>query len=64
MSSLQLALGFVRSISEVDKIVVGINTLHQLYEIVNAMSTSINTDDCFDLSISDSTYLNPSNWKI
>jgi len=64
MSTLQLALGFVQSISEVDKVVVGVNTLNQLREIISATSIYINTEEFSDLSINDPIYLNPSNWRV
>ncbi len=63
MSTLQLALGFVQSINEVDKVVVGVNTLGQLHEIINSVSVYVNTEEFSDLSVSDPIYLNPSNWK-
>jgi len=64
MNPLQLALGFVQSISEVDKVLVGINNLKQLHEIINATLVNVNINELSDISICDSNYLNPSNWKI
>jgi len=69
MSTLQLALGFVESIKEVDKVVVGVNDLKQLKEILSLMGS----DPCRSgliplnlnhLSINNPTYLNPSNWVL
>ena len=62
MNVLQLTLGFAQSIHEIDKVIVGVSTLDQLHEIVNAASVYINIEEFSDLSIDDSTYLNPSNW--
>mgnify|MGYP003965633063 len=62
MNVLQLTLGFAQSIHEIDKVIVGVSTLDQLHEIVNAASVYINIEEFSDLSINDSTYLNPSNW--
>ena len=64
MSALQLALGFVQSIDEVDKVIIGVNTLKQMHEIIDIASVRINIEEFSNLSINDSTFLNPSNWKI
>ena len=64
MSVLQLALGFVQSINEVDKIIVGVNTKEHLHEIINATSIRVNIDEFSNLSINNSIFLNPSNWKV
>jgi aryl-alcohol dehydrogenase-like predicted oxidoreductase len=64
ISALQLALSFVHSINEVDRVVVGVNTLNQLHEIINAKSLFINTEEFSSLSICNPDYLNPSNWGI
>jgi aryl-alcohol dehydrogenase-like predicted oxidoreductase len=64
MSPLQLSIGFVQSISEIDKIVIGVNTLRQLSEIINIIPTRINTTDLSNMSIRNTAFINPSNWKI
>ncbi len=64
MSALQLALGFVQSIDMVDKVVIGVNTLKQMREIISAASIQVDTTEFSRLSISNPTFLNPSNWKI
>ena len=64
MSTLQLALGFVQSIDEIDKIVVGVNTLKQLREIIDSTSICVNTTEFSNISINDPIFLNPSNWKV
>ncbi len=64
ISTLQLALGFVQSIDEIDALVVGVHTVEQLREIVNARSICVEQDDLSYLSINDPAYVNPSNWKI
>jgi aryl-alcohol dehydrogenase-like predicted oxidoreductase len=64
MSTLQLALGFVQSINEVDKVIIGVNTLKQMHEVINIASVRINIEEFSNLSINDSTFLDPSNWKI
>jgi aryl-alcohol dehydrogenase-like predicted oxidoreductase len=64
MSVLELAFGFVHNINEIDKVVVGVNTLEQLQEIVNAASIKVNTGDFSNLSINNTIFINPSNWKV
>jgi aryl-alcohol dehydrogenase-like predicted oxidoreductase len=64
MSPLQLALGFVQSIHDIDSVIVGINTLDHMHEITNTVSMYFNPAEFSNLSISNPTYLNPSNWKI
>jgi len=64
ISTLQLALSFVQSIDEIDKVVVGVNTLEQLHQIIEAMPLRVNIRDFSSLSISDKNFLNPSNWRI
>jgi aryl-alcohol dehydrogenase-like predicted oxidoreductase len=64
MSVLQLALAFIQGIDEIDGVVFGVNTLEQLHEIIGAVSVYTDTNSLFSMSISDSVFLNPSNWKI
>jgi aryl-alcohol dehydrogenase-like predicted oxidoreductase len=64
MSILELALGFVQSIHEIDKVVVGVNSLDQFKNIIDASSINVNIDELSHLSVSDSRFLNPSNWRI
>jgi aryl-alcohol dehydrogenase-like predicted oxidoreductase len=64
MSTMQLAINFVRSICEVDKIVIGVNTLDHFREIIDTKKVKINIDEFNCLSINDPKFVNPSNWKI
>ena len=65
MSALQLSLGFVQSIKEVDKVVVGVNGIKQLKEIMDLKEENNLTPlNLTHLSINDPTYLNPSNWDL
>jgi aryl-alcohol dehydrogenase-like predicted oxidoreductase len=64
LSSVELALGFVQDIQEIDKVVVGANTVNQLIEIIDASNVKVNYKEYTDLSLSDPYYLNPSNWKL
>jgi len=64
LSDIELALSFVQNINEIDKIVVGVDTLDQLREIVNATKIRINHNEYSDLGSSNSFYINPANWKL
>lgn len=64
ISSLQLALGFVQGISEIDQVLVGVNTETQLHEIITASEMSVNQKDYQELSINNPDFINPSNWKV
>jgi aryl-alcohol dehydrogenase-like predicted oxidoreductase len=64
LTKLQLALGFVQSLIEIDKVVVGVNSLGQLHEIVSASSVRVNTAELSNISINNPIFLNPSKWKV
>jgi len=64
ITKLELALGFVENISEIDKIIVGVGNLNQFIEIINATKLKINLKDCADISVNNPKYTNPSLWKI
>jgi len=63
ISVLQLAMDFVNSIDEIDKIVTGVNSLEQLSEIINISPSFIDKNKLHNLSINDPIFLNPSNWE-
>jgi aryl-alcohol dehydrogenase-like predicted oxidoreductase len=63
ISAIQLSLGFVQSIKEIDKVVLGVNTLEQLYEVVDFENIYVDTTEFPHLKIDDPILLNPSNWK-
>jgi aryl-alcohol dehydrogenase-like predicted oxidoreductase len=64
VSSLELALSFVASVKEVDKVIIGVNEVKQLMEIINASQIYMNPRDFESLAIDDSNFLNPYNWKL
>jgi aryl-alcohol dehydrogenase-like predicted oxidoreductase len=64
LSRLELALGFVMGIKEIDKIVIGVNTVAQLQEIIKATHVSVNPLDFRGISVDNRDYINPSLWKI
>jgi aryl-alcohol dehydrogenase-like predicted oxidoreductase len=64
LSNIELALGFVQSIEEVDKVIIGVNTVDQLYKIIDASKVKVNQNSYFDLAVFDTDYTNPSNWRL
>ena len=64
INSLQLALGFVTTLQQVDRVLVGVNNLAQLKEILKAQNTLIDITRCQELSIKDSRFINPRNWPV
>ena len=54
LTKLQLALGFVQSLTEIDKVVVGVNSLQQLREIIDASSVKVNTAELSNIAINKS----------
>jgi aryl-alcohol dehydrogenase-like predicted oxidoreductase len=59
---LDTCVQFVKSIPEIDKIVVGIESSDQLKEIINSFST-INTHNFPDINCDDLRLINPSKWN-
>lgn len=63
VSPLEAALGFVFSVEEIDRIIVGVNSLGHLKEIVAGVRTDL---DCFDemsaCALTDPAMINPSKW--
>ena len=59
---LDTCVQFVKSIPEIDKIVVGIESSDQLKEIINSFS-AINTDNFPDINCDDLRLINPSKWN-
>jgi len=64
LSKLELALAFVQSINEIDKIVIGINSLGQLYEIINSTNVRLNIFDFESFSVENQKIIDPSQWKL
>ena len=48
----------------IDRVIIGVNTLDQMKEVINAASIKIDITDFSNLAVNDITYLNPSNWKV
>ena len=64
LSPLQLALGFVNALKQVDRVVVGVNNVNQLQEILEAANASVNVLQYQELSVQDSMFINPGNWQV
>jgi len=64
LSRLELALGYVMCIQEIDHVLVGVNTADQLQEIIKATTIKINPQDFLENSIKNPAYVNPALWKI
>jgi aryl-alcohol dehydrogenase-like predicted oxidoreductase len=64
LSKLELALGYVMGIPEIDQVLIGVNTVDQLQEIIKSVKIQINPMDFLENSVNDSAYTNPSLWKI
>jgi len=64
LSKIELALGFVNNIDEIDKIIVGVDNVDQLEEIVLASRVNIKKIDFSGIPIDYCKYTNPSLWKI
>lgn len=63
ISAVQACIGFVQSRSQISKIVVGVETIQQLEQLIQAETGSQNTEypniNCFDEGL-----INPSNWNM
>jgi len=64
LSKLELALNYVNEISEIDKIVIGVNKFKQFDELLNAKQIKINPNDFIENSINHTQYTHPMLWKI
>ena len=64
ISKLELALGYVSGIKEIDKVVVGVNTVKQFKQIIDASITKVIFSEFNSLSVNDSKFVDPSCWKI
>lgn len=61
-SQLIVALSFIASTSQVDKLIIGVNNVKQLREILVSDYVDICLSEFEDLSISDSSFINPTLW--
>ena len=66
LSCSELSLGFVQNIKEIDKIIVGVNTVEQLRASVEieAKHIDINIAKFRTISVNNPSFTNPSLWKV
>lgn len=61
---LQVALGFVSGLPEIDRLICGVNNHQQLEEICAAAQTRIRREDYAEFAIADEAVVNPALWRI
>jgi aryl-alcohol dehydrogenase-like predicted oxidoreductase len=64
ISKLELALGYVSGIKEIDKVVVGVNTVKQFKQIIDASITKVTSREFNSFSVNNPHFVDPSCWKI
>lgn len=64
LTALEGALGFVNSFNEIDKIVIGVDSVSQLNEIINICSNKQKSFPPLLCSSDDANLIDPSNWKL
>ncbi|CAN0414390.1 unnamed protein product [Scytosiphon promiscuus] len=64
LTALEGALGFVNSFNEIDKIVVGVDSVDQLKQIINIYLDNIKSLPPFFSCSEDTNLIDPSNWKL
>lgn len=62
LTILEACLGFVNSISQIDKILVGVNTKEQLYEIFRDIKKEFTIKNFKELDFKDKKIINPKFW--
>lgn len=64
LTSLEAALSFVLSQDMISRIIVGVSSVQNLQEIIDAVSkVSCITNNWEDMKLDDEKYLNPANWE-
>lgn len=61
---LEAALGFVKNIKEVDKIVVGVTNKNELQEIYSQYNKQVENIEYSQFKINDEAFINPVNWRL
>ena len=62
MSMLDLCIGFVSSLAELDGLVIGVESTAHLKQILRSVSSRPNVGDMSHLALEDSRYLHPGAW--
>jgi len=63
-NKLDLALGYVMSIPQIDQIIVGVNNLCQLKEMIDVKRLNLDPLDLVKYSINNPLFTNPSKWQL
>lgn len=61
---LETALGFVKNIKEVDKIVVGVTSKKELQEIYSQYNKKVEEIDFSQFKVDDEKFINPAKWEL
>lgn len=61
---IESAVGFVNSIKEIDKIIVGTTSVDELKQIVAVLNKDVKINNVERFSISDEEYICPQNWRL
>ncbi|OAI13876.1 aryl-alcohol dehydrogenase [Methylomonas koyamae] len=64
LTPLQAALGFVSGLSEIDRIICGVNNVQQLHDICNAANVELDCAEFADFAIGDEAIVNPALWRL
>ena len=62
VTAMETCLGYLTSISEIDRVVIGVDHCKQLVEVIQAFSKETLTDDWEFMASEDLRLINPSNW--
>lgn len=64
-SPLSLALNYVLSIKQIDKVIVGVNNAAQLEEIITCIdNVDLKNIDFSEFNVSNENFINPSKWRL
>lgn len=61
---LETALGFVKNIKEVDKIIVGVTSKKELQEICSQYNKDMDKIDFSQFKVNDEKFINPAKWEL
>ena len=64
MDKLKFALDYIKSINNIDVLIVGMSRKTDLIEINNSFNSEIKYRDYTNFELNDEAYINPSNWRL
>ncbi|MEE8059470.1 MAG: aldo/keto reductase [Pseudomonadales bacterium] len=64
LSALEACIGFVQSLPQVDKVVVGVNSLEQFEEIIATRDVHFEPEQFSEMAMDDASLLDPSQWPL